>query len=199
MPWWRADLAHLLDVLQGDGLSAAAVVGDRHHDQRDLFDAAPVDEFLELFDVHVALERMGRIGIIGRGGDQVLGPRPEDLDVGPGRVEMDVVGNAVALLDRRTEEDPFRRPTLVGRDDVAEAEDRADRIFEMEEITRSGVGLVPGHDAGPLVVAHGRSPGVRQKVDHDLFGRDAEDVEPGLPEAGLRVPGARPGGWAPRP
>ena len=54
--------------------------------------------------------------------DQVdrLGAR--ELDVGPGRVEMRVVGDRQARPADRREQDLLRRPALVGGDDVTERE-----------------------------------------------------------------------------
>jgi hypothetical protein len=61
-----ADLARLFDVLEGYRLAAAAVIGHRQHDQRDLPGPLPIDERLQLGDVHVALERQVGVRIIGR-------------------------------------------------------------------------------------------------------------------------------------
>ena len=48
----------LTDVAHGDRLAADGVVGDAGENQRDILRADSGDELLELFDVHVALERV---------------------------------------------------------------------------------------------------------------------------------------------
>jgi hypothetical protein len=135
-----------------------------------------LDEGLELRDVHVALERVRRVGIVGRPAGQVDRVAAPDLDVRPRRVEMDVVRDMVALPDERFEQDPLGGPPLVGGDDVGESEDIPDGGLEMEEVPAAGIGFVADHHAGPLVVAHGRRPGIREEVDEDLVRGDLEDV-----------------------
>ena len=52
------DAVDLTDVAHGDRLAADGVVGDAGEDQRDILGADSGDELLELFNVHVALERV---------------------------------------------------------------------------------------------------------------------------------------------
>ena len=59
-----------------------------------------------------------------------LGAR--ELDVGPGRVEVGVVGNPLAGAADDREEDLLGGPTLVCRDDVPEREQRLDALEEGE-------------------------------------------------------------------
>ena len=80
---------------------------------------------------------------------------------------------------RAAEQDALRGAPLVGRDDVAVAEDVLHRLLEAKEARAAGVGLVAAHDAGPLLRAHRRRAAVGQKIDHDVLGAQPEQVEPG--------------------
>jgi hypothetical protein len=187
-----ADLAHPADVPERGRLAAAAVVGDGHHHQRHFAGALPPDEPVELLHIHVALEGNLRPGVVRFLDGQVQGNAPPDLDVGPGGIEMDVVGHGIALPDHGFEEKALRRPSLVGRDDMGKAEDRPDRLVKMKIIARPGVGFVPEHDPGPLVIRHRRGAAIGQKVDEDLLGRDVEDIEAGPLQDGLPFAAACP-------
>ena len=176
-----ADGRDLPDVGQRDRLAAPAVVGHGHHHDGHAAGAA-VQERLELGRIHVALERQVGVRIISDGPGQVDGLGVPDLDVGPGRVEMNVARHGAVPAENRFEKNPLGRPALVGGDDVGEAEDVADRLLKPEKAPGSGVGLVARHDSGPLPVAHGRGSGVGQKIDEDFFGGQVEDVESGGPD-----------------
>ena len=94
--------------------------------------ACSVEERLQRDDVHVALERVDRRRVVALLDDEVdrLGAR--ELDVGPGRVEVGVVGNPLAGAADDREEDLLGGPTLVCRDDVLEREQRLDALEEGE-------------------------------------------------------------------
>ncbi len=149
-----ADGADAAQVLQRDRLAAAGVVGHGHEDDGHVLGAARLDERGQCGEVHVALEGVlqGRLATLRD--DQVDRLGAGELDVGPGRVEMGVVGDRQARATDRREEDLLGRPALVGGDDVAEREERLDRLEEDEPRRRAGVGLVAMLDAGPLVAGH---------------------------------------------
>jgi len=134
---------------------------------------------------------MEGIGIVGFRNDAVDGRGPARLDVGPGRIEVDIAGDAIALPDQGFEEDPLGRPSLMRGNDVTETEDVPDGFFEVEIIPGSRVGLVARHHPGPLVVAHGRGARIRQEIDRDFIGRNLENVVPRLLQEGFPFPADR--------
>ncbi len=141
-----ASLAHRAQVFQGDGLSAAAVVGDRHHHEWDVVPADLGDGRFQSLDVHIALERVIGARITPFGDDQIASFRTLEFDVGSGRVEVSVVRHHRPRPGDDGEEDSLRCPTLVRRD----------------HLRHSGQVLHDG--AQPLV---GTTPGVRLVTDHD--------------------------------
>ena len=64
-------------------------------------------------------------------------------------------------------------------DGEVEAKDVLNRLLQIEEAVRAGVGLVAHHDGRPLLLAHRPGPGVGQKVDVDVRGPQAEHVVAG--------------------
>ena len=97
------DAVDLTDVAHGDRLAADGVVGDAGEDQRDILGADSGDELLELFDVHVALERVLLVRAALR--DliqqllvvQIAGDGAHLLDVALGGVEVAVGGDGEDL------------------------------------------------------------------------------------------------------
>ena len=92
-----ADVGDLAQVRERDGLAAARVVGDGHHDQRDALGAVLVERGAQPVDVHVALERVVAVHVGELGARQVERERAAELDVGACRVEVAVVGDDVAF------------------------------------------------------------------------------------------------------
>ena len=125
------------------------------------------------------------------GDDQVDGLGAGVLDVGAGRVEVGVVGDGLARAADRREQDLLGGPALVGRDDVAEREERLDRLEEAIPGRRPGIALVAALDAGPLVAAHRAGARVGQQVDDDVLGMDVEEVVAGCREGRLALLDAR--------
>ena len=103
---------------------------------------------------------------------------PGGFDVGPGGVKMGVVGHHMARLAHGGEENPLGRPPLVGGNHMFEPEDPLHRFLEPEKGRTPGIGLVPTHDACPLLGTHGRCPGIRQEVDENILGPELEYVVP---------------------
>ncbi len=126
------NLAHGLQVLQGDRLPAAGIVGDRDHAQRDRSRPDTVDERLELADVHVAFEGMTVAGIRRFIDDKVLrtsAPRP---DVAFGRVEVHVAGDVGLRGYELGTEDVLRCPSLMRGHEVCKTEDLIDSVLQAE-------------------------------------------------------------------
>ena len=151
-----ADRPDPAQVLEADRLPAAAVVRDRDEHDRDPLAAPLRDEPLEGGEVHVPLERVLERWLATLRDDQVDRLRAGELDVRPGRVEVGVVRDARPGLAIDREQDLLGRPALVGRDDVAEREQRLDRLEEREPRRRAGVRLVAALDRRPLVAATSR-------------------------------------------
>src|SRR4030042_3079917 len=78
-------------------------------------------------------------------------------------------------------------PSLVSGDDVAVAVVLPHVGFQVVEVPAPCIGLVPLHEPGPLVVAHGRGATVRQEVDVDIFAPQEESVVAGLPDERLAL------------
>ena len=132
--------------------------------------------FSSAADVHVALEGVPVLRLPPFRNHQVDRLRAGELDVGPGGVEVGVVGHHVARLAERREEDPLGGAALVGREHLAEAEDVLHRRQEAEPGAAAGVGLVAAHDRRPLLRAHRRRAAVGQEVDEDVLRLEQEDV-----------------------
>src|SRR5690606_13750165 len=87
------------EILQGYRLAATAVVGHRHHHQRDPLDTDFGKCGLESIDVHVPFEWMARLRITTFRNHQISCLRTLILDVRPCRVEMGVGWDDVARFD----------------------------------------------------------------------------------------------------
>ncbi len=193
---------HLPDVSHGHRLPAHGVVGDGEHDQRNALRPHLGDELLQGPGVHVAFEGMYGLGDLPFGDHQVHRPGTLVLHVGPGGVEVGVVGHHVALLvpygilwthDR--EQYALGGPALVGGDDVLKAEDRLHRCLEAPPAGAAGIGLVPTHGRRPLLAAHGSRAAVGEQVDEHVLGAKGEEVVVGRLQDGLPL---RAGGHANR-
>ncbi len=165
------------EVLQGDRLSTARVVGDGDHDQGDAV-AFGGEELLECHQVHVAFEGVDEGRNAPLGDDQVSGLGSLHLDVGAGGVEVGVARDDVTPLEHRVEEDAFGGPSLVGGDDVAKAREVCNDVAEAVERAASGVRLVPLHESAPLGRRHGAGARVGEQVDENVLRGQEEEVEP---------------------
>ena len=104
---------------------------------------------------------------------------PGELDVGPGGVEVGVVGEDLPRTAHRGEQDPLSRAALVCGQHVPEREEVGDGIAEAVEGRRPGVRLVAPLDAGPLLGGHGPGAGVGQQIHEDVLGGNPEEVVAG--------------------
>jgi hypothetical protein len=179
-----AQLVRAAHVLERHGLTAAGVVGQRQHHE---WDPAGVlrETPLEPAQVHVPLEGVASLRLLPLRDDEIHRDAAVDLDIGARRIEVRVVGHDVAGLQDGREQEVLRDTSLVGRDDVRETEDLADGPVEMIEVAASGVGFVSAHQPRPLRVGHRGGSRIRQQVDVDVLGGDAEDVVAGLHQSGL--------------
>ena len=110
---WRSHTARTARRLASDTGWPPTVVGDGHHHERDVLRAALLDQPLERGDVHVALERGARARVARRGQVERFGAG--ELDVGPRRVEVRVVGHdLVRAADDENRMFSAARPWWVG-------------------------------------------------------------------------------------
>jgi len=169
-------LAGPADILHRDGLPGGGIVGDGGHSERDAVRSNPPDEVLQPFQVHVALERQVGLGVIAFRDGQVNRIRAKHEQVRLGRVKMAVVRHYLAGFDQRLEQHAFRRPALMGWQDVRKAEHFLHRAFKMREAARAGIRLIPAHYSRPLRITHRAGAAVGQQVHEHVFRWHGEQV-----------------------
>ena len=143
------------DIFQAHRLSAPRIIGDRGHDTRDRI---PVlcKKCFQPFKIHVALEGMQILRIRALPDHQIMGQRPRSLDIAPRRVKMRIGGDMLPLPPDQGKQDGFRRPSLMGGNDVLEIHQVPHRLFKAQKGRRTGIAFIATHDRGPLFRAHGR-------------------------------------------
>ena len=176
------DLGHGADVGQAHRLAAARVVGHGQHRHRHRFPAVGGQKAVQAVEVDVALERVQHVGVTPLTDHQVHRLSTVHLDVCPGGVEVVVRRDLLARRDEGAEEQVLGHAALVRGDDEGKAGEVLHHAAKMVKVTSPGVGLVTQHQAGPLVIGHGRGAGVGQEVDEDVLRRNGEDVVAGLLE-----------------
>ncbi len=174
-----AERANAAQVLQRHGLPAARVVGDGDHHQRHAI-AVFVERPLERSQVDVALEGMHQRRHAAFGDHEVARLGAFDLDVGARRIEVVVVGDDVAGLQDRVEEDALGRPPLMRRDDVAKTGEVLHDGLKAVERAAAGVRLVALHQGAPLRRRHRAGARVGEQVDEHVVAAQEEDVAAGL-------------------
>ena len=105
---------------------------------------------------------------------------------------MGIAGNHVTRTHYGTTEQALGGAPLMRRNHVLVTEDVAHGIAKPPVALRTGVGLVPAHDARPLLGTHGRCAGVGQQVDQHMFGVNPKRVVAGLFEDLDALGGRRP-------
>ncbi len=165
-----ANRTYLPDVFHGHRLTAAGIVGDCQHHQRNAFAAHSRDQSLERWDIHIAFEGVNQAGLFAFGNHQVDRFGADEFDVGAGGIEMSVVGDDVAFLAHHAEQDALGGPALMGGNYMSETEDVLDRLLEAIETLAAGVAFVALHDRGPLVGGHGAGTGIGEEVDENIGG-----------------------------
>lgn len=142
----------LADILHRNRLASAAVVGDGDHHERNAFATDAMDSCFQPIEVHVPLEWEVAMWVVGFFDHQIERLSMLVLNVGPGRVEVNVVGDAHAGLDDRREQKILGHPTLVCWNNMFVAEDRSNRFFQVVIV------LLPAYDSSPSIMpAHCRS------------------------------------------
>jgi hypothetical protein len=79
----------------------------------------------------------------------------------------------------------LRAPALVDRHHVPVTVVLLDGLLKVAEVAAAGVGLVPQHNAGPLVVTHRGGAAVSQQVDVNVRRPEEEGIESSLRDAFL--------------
>jgi hypothetical protein len=143
-------------------LTAAGVVGDRHHHGGDGACHRLGDRPPQRLEVDVALERMPLGCALRLGTGQVARLRAAGLDVRAGSVEMRVARDHVAGFGNAREQDVLGGASLVGRNHVLEAGDVLHRALETVERRGAGIRLVAGDHRRPLARRHRASAAVGQ-------------------------------------
>jgi len=67
------------------------------------------------------------------------------------------------------EEEIFSHAPLVSRNQVRVAEDGPDGFFEVVIVFAAGIGLVPEHQARPLIIAHRGGATVGEQIHKDAL------------------------------
>src|SRR6185295_8329230 len=74
------------------------------------------------------------------------------------------------------EQDPLRRPSLVGGQDLRQTGQLAHPRLEAKPRPAAGVGLVAALERGPLAVRHRSGAGIGKQVDQHVLGADFEKI-----------------------
>ena len=170
-----AEGAGSLDILHAHGLTTDGIVGDGQDHERHVARIL-LQHLLQFLQRDVTLEGNFELGILGIVGRHVDSKSLAGLDMTLGRVEVGVARNDVAFLDKEGEEHVLGGTSLVGRDDIVEAENPADRLLKLIETRRTCVALVAQHHGGPLAVAHRSRTTIGKAVDIDLLGPQLEHI-----------------------
>ena len=174
-----AELAGLTDVLHRNGLSADGVVGHgEHHEGDATFILAK--HLFELLQRDISLERNLELGVLGLVDGDVDGLGLAALDVALGGVEVSIARNDMSFLDQVGEQHILGSTSLMGGDDILEAEETLHHFLELVERRGTGIALVAQHHGRPLAVAHGTGAGVGEAVDVHLFSLQYEYVVMGF-------------------
>ena len=104
------------------------------------------------------------------GNDQIQRLNTQVFQVGPGGVEVAVVGHHVALFAHRREQHFFCGAALVRGYKKLHAGDVLNDFFQPVKAARASITFVAFHDGAPLARRHGAGTGVGQPVDQHVFG-----------------------------
>ena len=91
-------------------------------------------------------------------------------------IEVRVSGDDLPGFHEVREKHILSRTTLVGRDNVVEARQARDGLFQFEERACAGVTLIAHHQRCPLAVGHSAGAGVGQQVDVHLLGTEHKHI-----------------------
>jgi len=163
-------------------LAADAVVGNGHHDQRNPVSILLLQQSFQFLRIHVALEWMLPLRIMGLLDDQIHRHSLTVQHIGSSGVKVGVVGHHITRPYSHGEQQMLSRTPLMRGEDVFKAKDRANRFYKMVIVFTAGVGFIAQHDSGPLVIAHGRRAAVGEQVHIDAFSGQTKDIEAGFPD-----------------
>ena len=119
---------------------------------------------------------MFQAGLTAFRNDQIHRSRADELDVGPGGVEVRIVGDGVPFLAGHGKQDALGSASLVSWDDVFVSDNVLNGATKTIEAAAAGVTLIAFHDCRPLVRGHGARAGVREEVNQDIIGWKEEKV-----------------------
>ena len=121
-----ANFAYLLNVFHGNRLAAAGVVCHRQHDQWNALRSYARDELFQRGYIHVSFERMFQAGLFSLCDGKVHGFSADEFDIGPGGIEVSIVGDNISFLAGDVEQNSLCRSPLMSGDHVAITEDFLD-------------------------------------------------------------------------
>src|SRR5690554_2462147 len=98
----------------------------------------------------------------------------------PSGGKVHIPRDILTRLDGNLGEDVLCAPSLMGGDQMGNAEDFLHRLLQMLKVLAPGIGLVAQHQPSPLLIAHGVGATVGKQVDVDIFGVNKEGVVTGL-------------------
>ncbi len=93
-------VCYLPDILQGDWLPAAGIVGDGDHSEGDILPAHLLDEAAQFLQIHVALEGVPVGRVKGFVDDQVGRVAASGADIGIGGIKMHVGWHVLPGFDK---------------------------------------------------------------------------------------------------
>jgi len=132
---------------------------------------------LQFGRIHVPLEGMLLLREHRFIDDQVEGHAPLVKNIGARGIEMDVIGHQIALLEGDGKEQVLGGASLVGGNDMPEAEEGVDGLLKVVIIFAARIGFITHHHPGPLMVAHRRSAAVGEQIDVDTRSGEPEHIE----------------------
>ena len=176
------DRRRLPDIFHGHGLPARGVVGNGHHHRAHTRLPVRAEELFQPFHVHVALKRRVMLGIHGLVHGAVHGFPARKLHMGAGGIEKRVADCDFAFGQQNGQKHLLRGAALVHGLEERVAENVLAAVHQAVIALRAGVGLVAGHQGGPLRLAHRPGARIGHQIDIHVFGAQVEQVVPGGPD-----------------
>ncbi len=105
-----------------------------------------------------------------------------EFDVGAGGIKVRVGRNDIARFAHHAEQYSFRRPALVGGDDVLEMGNVAHGLFQSIERSRARVAFIALQHAAPLRRRHRAGAAVGEQINQHVFCPQQKQVAAGFLE-----------------